>query len=101
MVFHSSVENSAAYGDLDLNRESRSAELLSSFEQAEDRSTNSMDGVPMSNVVDNFIRANRAGLFGATVTSTLTTYSISTTSSKKTVSIGSSLSCLPSGYSVC
>lgn len=41
------------------------------------------------------------GLYGKTVTSTLTSYSFISTLSKRTVSLGSSLSCLPSGYSIC
>ena len=84
---------SVVYDELSLNRLPRSADVVSSFEHPEDHPINSM----------NELRVNRAltGLFGSTITSTVTTYSISTTASKKTVSIGSSLSCLPSGYSVC
>ena len=84
---------SVVYDELSLNRLPRSADVVSSFEHPEDRPINTM----------NELRVNRAltGLFGSTITSTVTTYSISTTASKKTVSIGSSLSCLPSGYSVC
>lgn len=54
---------------------------------------------------DNILRANRAfgytSLFGATTTSTLTTAVFSVTASRKTVTLGSSLLCLPAGFSVC
>ena len=92
------MEPSAIYDELDLihDREPRSTELISSLsEQPEDRLTIANY---MSN--DNFARAKRQ-FFGSTVISTVTKYSITTTSSKKTVSIGSSLSCLPTGYSLC
>ena len=39
--------------------------------------------------------------FATYTTSTVTTFTFSTTLSKKTVSIGSSLLCMPLGYSVC
>ena len=93
-----SVEPSTVNNELNLNRPRRSAELVSSFEQIEDR--NSIEGAKMT-PYDSFVRANRGIGLGSTITSTVTTYSISTTSSKKTISIGSSLSCLPSGYSLC
>jgi len=94
-----SVEPSTFNNELNLNRPRRSAELASSFEQAEDR--NLIEGVKMTPHDISYFRANRGIGLGSTITSTVTTYSISTTSSKKTISIGSSLSCLPSGYSLC
>ncbi len=88
-----SVEPTASYDELD--RHLRSAdELLSSFnEQPEDR-------VKMPQY-DSFVRANRGIGLGTTLTSTITSYSFTTTASYKTIKIGSSLSCLPSGYSIC
>ena len=88
-----SVEPTASYDELD--RHSRSAdELLSSFnEQPEDRAKMSQ--------YDSFVRANRGIGLGTTLTSTITSYSFTTTASYKTIKIGSSLSCLPSGYSIC
>jgi len=110
-----SVVPSMIYDELEPDNEQSQArssnELVSSFEQPEDRSIHAnaaMNAAELSNLLS----ANRGllsftgfsgftGLFGSAVTSTVTTYSIVTTGSKKTVKIGSSLSCLPSGYSVC
>lgn len=47
-------------------------------------------------------RAPRLGnVYATTVTSTLTSFRVITSLSKKTVLIGSNLSCMPSGFNVC
>lgn len=91
-----SVETTALVGQPN----ARSVEVSPSMAQAKD------DDSSLLNRLRYFLAQGsgsnaRTGLFGSTTTSTVTTYSVITTATKKTITIGSNLSCLPSGYSIC